>query len=204
MIKSSSLNSQWREVQSTGAPVGKTQTLNAQEFSLQSTDSQFTGGSLLQGQQPLFHVVLIEPEIPQNTGNIGRTCVGLNSSLHLVGPMGFELSHTRLKRAGLDYWPHLDWCYYESRQIWKEKFSSQGRRYYFSAKATQSYYDVTYCPGDVLVFGKETAGLPEDMLEEDPAQNVLLPMLGQVRGYNLATAVAIGLFEAYRQVRQNL
>lgn len=152
-------------------------------------------------KDPLFHVVLIEPEIPQNTGNIGRTCVGLNSSLHLVGPMGFEINHTRLKRAGLDYWPFLNWQQYQNRKCWEAQFQPKGTRYYFSAKASRFYYDVPFQKGDVLVFGKETAGLPDDMLEAHPETCVLLPMLGQVRGYNLATAVAIGLFEAYRQIR---
>jgi len=152
-------------------------------------------------KDPLFHVVLIEPEIPQNTGNIGRTCVGLNSALHLVGPTGFEINHARLKRAGLDYWPYLNWQMYPNRDSWSKSFVPKGRRYYFSAKATRLYYDVSYKPGDVLVFGKETAGLPDDMLTENAKDTVLLPMLGQVRGYNLATAVAIGIFEAYRQIR---
>lgn len=149
---------------------------------------------------PLFHVVLIEPEIPQNTGNIGRTCVGLNSALHLVGPMPFEITHSRLKRAGLDYWPFLNWQLYENRQVWEQQFAPKGRRYYFSAKASRSYFEVSYQPGDVLVFGKETAGLPDDMLAAAGDDCVLLPMIGPVRGYNVATAVAIGLFEAYRQV----
>jgi tRNA (cytidine/uridine-2'-O-)-methyltransferase len=152
-------------------------------------------------KDPLFHVVLIEPEIPQNTGNIGRTCVGLNSALHLVGPLGFEITNSRLKRAGLDYWPFLNWTFYPNRQNWESHFLPQGKRYYFSAKATRLYYDVEYKPGDVLVFGKETAGLPDDLLEANQEDAVLIPILGNVRGYNLATAVAIGLFEAYRQVR---
>ena len=153
-------------------------------------------------QEVLFHVVLIEPEIPQNTGNIGRTCVGLNSALHLVGPLGFEITHSRLKRAGLDYWPHLNWQLYPNRNAWEQSFQPKGRKYYFSAKAKKLYYDVSYEPGDVLVFGKETAGLPDDMLQAHSEDTVLIPMIGKVRGYNLATAVAIGLFEAYRQVRE--
>lgn len=153
---------------------------------------------------PLFHVVLVEPEIPQNTGNIGRTCVGLNSALHLVGPMGFEINHARLKRAGLDYWPHLQWQSYPDRRAWEGGFAPKGRRYYFSAMATKYYYDVQYQPGDVLIFGKETKGLPTDMLEANAEDCLLLPMLGPVRGYNLATAVAIVLFEAYRQIRQGI
>lgn len=152
----------------------------------------------------LFHVVLIEPEIPQNTGNIGRTCVGLNSSLHLVGPMGFEISHSRLKRAGLDYWPYLDWGTYSSRQDWETRFQPPKKIFYFSAKAEKEYYDVIYEQGDTLVFGKETAGLPDDMIFSNPEQALLLPMKGPVRGYNLATAVAIVLFEAYRQIRHQL
>jgi tRNA (cytidine/uridine-2'-O-)-methyltransferase len=155
-------------------------------------------------QDPLFHVVLVEPEIPQNTGNIGRTCVGLNSELHLVEPLAFEMSNSRLKRAGLDYWQYLKWQTYSSIENWEKEFKPKGNRYYFSAKATRLYYDVSYQPGDVLVFGKETAGLPEHMLAKNAENCVLLPMLGQIRGYNLATAVAVGLFEAYRQVRGSL
>ena len=154
--------------------------------------------------QNLFHVVLIEPEIPQNTGNIGRTCVGLHCALHLVGPMGFEITHSRLKRAGLDYWPYLDWYTYQNRMDWEQNFQPTGKRYYFSAKAQKAYYDVCYELGDVLIFGKETAGLPDDMLAANLANCLVLPMHGPVRGYNLATSVAIVLFEAYRQNRHKI
>ena len=153
---------------------------------------------------PLFHVVLVEPEIPQNTGNIGRTCVGLRSYLHLVGPLGFEITHSRLKRAGLDYWPHLHWRYYENLHSWQKQFPAKGRRYYFSAFAHKLLYEAKFQKGDVLIFGKETAGLPQELLEQDPDSNLLIPILGPVRGYNLATSVAVALSEAYRQIHYGL
>jgi tRNA (cytidine/uridine-2'-O-)-methyltransferase len=153
---------------------------------------------------PLFHVVLVEPEIPQNTGNIGRTCVGMNSFLHLVGPLGFEITHSRLKRAGLDYWPHLHWRYYDNLDQWQKQFRQTGRRYYFSAFATKPLYAAKFEKGDVLIFGKETAGLPRELLEQDPESNLLIPILGPVRGYNLATSVAVALSEAYRQISYGL
>ncbi|MDW8190561.1 MAG: tRNA (cytidine(34)-2'-O)-methyltransferase [Pseudobdellovibrionaceae bacterium] len=149
----------------------------------------------------IFHVVLIEPEIPQNTGNIGRTCVGFNSYLHLVGPLGFSLADSYLKRAGLDYWPHLKWCYYENRGEWERTVKKDpGRRlFYFSAKATKPLFEVSFEQGDTFVFGKETAGLPDDMLQDNSDRCLLLPMVGPIRGYNLATSVAMVLLEAYRQ-----
>ena len=153
---------------------------------------------------PFMRVVLVEPEIPQNTGNIGRTCVGLNSSLDLVGPLGFEISHSRLKRAGLDYWTHLTWQSFVDWPTWaNQNLSSPSRRqrsFFFSAKADRSFYEISFQRGDQLVFGCETRGLPEPILREFESQSYLIPMPGQVRGYNLATAVAIVLFEAYRQL----
>jgi tRNA (cytidine/uridine-2'-O-)-methyltransferase len=167
---------------------------------------QIDSGDFMLGQpeDSLFRVVLVQPEIPQNTGNIGRTCVGLKSSLDLVGPLGFEISHSRLKRAGLDYWPYLQWKLYQDWSEWVqaqlETPEKQERIFYFSAKATQVYYDIRFQRGDRLVFGCETRGLPNSILESNRERTYLIPMPGPVRGYNLATAVAIVLFEAYRQV----
>jgi tRNA (cytidine/uridine-2'-O-)-methyltransferase len=149
----------------------------------------------------LFRVVLVEPEIPQNTGNIGRTCVGTNSELHLVKPYGFEITDKNLKRAGLDYWPHLHWQEHSTISEWERQIEKPERVFYFSAKATKSYYEVQYQPGDWLVFGKETKGLPDSLLSRDESRNLLIPLLGPVRGLNVATAVAIGLYEAVRQIK---
>jgi tRNA (cytidine/uridine-2'-O-)-methyltransferase len=169
-----------------------------------NTDSKGSAAPLEPVQNPYFRVVLVTPEIPQNTGNIGRTCVGLNSSLDLVGPLGFELSHARLKRAGLDYWPQLSWANYQNWDHWRQKNLTTRqqveRTFFFSAKASKLYYDIPFATGDKLVFGCETQGLPDPILEEYFERTYLIPTPGPVRGYNLATAVAIVLFEAYRQV----
>ncbi len=151
----------------------------------------------------LFNVALVEPEIPQNTGNIGRTCVGLNSSLHLVEPMAFVINDKNLKRAGLDYWPHLQWKMHADYSQLEKEYSDLKRVFYFSAKAESSMYDVAYQKGDWFVFGKETAGLPDEILQRNKERCLLIPILGPVRGYNVATAVAMVLSEAYRQIRIN-
>lgn len=152
-------------------------------------------------EQTLFNIAMVEPEIPQNTGNIGRTCVGLNASLHLVEPMMFEINDKNLKRAGLDYWPHLTWKVHKDWNSVEKEFKNPMRVFYFSAKATKSFYDIEYRPDDWFVFGKETKGLPDDLLQRNAEQCLLIPILGPVRGYNVATAVAMVLSEAYRQVR---
>jgi tRNA (cytidine/uridine-2'-O-)-methyltransferase len=146
-----------------------------------------------------FNVVLIEPEIPQNTGNIGRTCVGTNSKLHLVKPYGFEITDKNLKRAGLDYWPHLQWQEYESTNAWQSTLKADSRVFYFSTHAQKSYFDVQFKKGDIFVFGKETQGLPKDLLRREASRAVKIPQFGPIRGLNLATAVAIVLYEAIRQ-----
>lgn len=152
-------------------------------------------------EQTLFNIAMVEPEIPQNTGNIGRTCVGLNASLHLVEPMMFEINDKNLKRAGLDYWPHLTWKVHKDWHSVEKEFKNPKRVFYFSAKADRPYYDIEYQPDDWFVFGKETKGLPDDLLQRNAEQCLLIPILGPVRGYNVATAVAMVLSEAYRQVR---
>ncbi|MGI6264280.1 MAG: tRNA (cytidine(34)-2'-O)-methyltransferase [Acutalibacteraceae bacterium] len=146
-----------------------------------------------------LNVVLIEPQIPQNTGNISRTCAATGARLHLVGPMGFTVTDAKLKRAGLDYWHLLDVTYYENTRAFFEQ--NAGPFYYFSTKAGQIYSDVTYPDGAYLVFGKETAGLPEEWMRDDPAHSVRLPMLDDdtARSLNLSNTVAVGVYEVLRQ-----
>lgn len=150
-------------------------------------------------QESLFHVALIEPEIPQNTGNIGRTCVGLRADLHLVGPLGFSITDRNLKRAGLDYWQHLSWKMHDSLEEWAQLVENPRRVFYFSAMADKLFYEQKFEKGDWFVFGKETAGLPEEILQRNKDRCLLIPIQGPVRGYNVATAVAMVLSEAYRQ-----
>ena len=151
-------------------------------------------------QTPLLNVVLFEPEIPQNTGNIGRTCVATGSKLWLVKPLGYELSDRYLRRAGLDYWQYLDYEVLEAMDAIWDRF--QGRRMWFlSKKAKRNYTEVRYAQDDVLVFGKETKGLPEPLLEAHADFALQIPMMHHgVRSLNLATAVAICSYEVLRQV----
>jgi tRNA (cytidine/uridine-2'-O-)-methyltransferase len=151
-------------------------------------------------KENLFRVVLVEPEIPQNTGNIGRTCVGTNCELHIIGPMSFEINDTNLKRAGLDYWPHLTWRYYESYADWWAQVEKPERVFYFTTKVQQTYFDIQYQRGDWLVFGKETKGLPPEIIAQNSTQAVTIPQPGPVRSLNLATSVAIAIYEGFRQV----
>ena len=148
---------------------------------------------------PQLNIVLVEPEIPQNTGNISRTCAATGSRLHLVGPMGFAIDDRKLKRAGLDYWHLLDITYYDSLDEFFSKNS--GPYYYFTTKASRIYSDVAYPDGAYLVFGKETAGLPEELLHENMERCVRLPMLDDdaARSLNLSNTVAVGVYEALRQ-----
>lgn len=148
----------------------------------------------------LFKIVLHEPEIPQNTGNIGRTCVGVNCELHIIGPMSFEINDTQLKRAGLDYWQHLKWFYYPSYEDWFKTVSDPTRVFYFTTKVKKTYFDIPYQNGDWLVFGKETKGLPPEIIHNNLEQSVTIPQIGPVRSLNLATAVAIGIYEGFRQI----
>ncbi len=148
----------------------------------------------------LFHVALVEPEIPQNTGNIGRTCVATHCDLHLIGPLGFQITDAQLKRAGLDYWEHLTWAHYPQHSLWQKQLQDPQRVFYFSAKATRHYTEVSFKRGDWLVFGKETKGLPENLMPRNESQILLIPLLGPTRGLNLATAVAVVLYEGIRQL----
>ena len=145
-----------------------------------------------------LHIVLHCPEIPQNTGNISRTCAVTGASLHLIRPLGFEVTDARLKRAGLDYWKHLDITYYDS----DTDFFAQHEHdtiYYFSTKAKHNYAEVSYPDEVYLMFGRETKGLPEDLLKEHPDTTVRIPMLPTLRSLNLSNSVAIVLYEALRQ-----
>ena len=148
----------------------------------------------------MFNVVLVEPEIPPNTGNVGRLCLATESILHLVKPFGFSLDDRELKRAGLDYWDDVDlrtWNSFEDLQ----RAQSSGARYFFlTTKTERAYYNLRFQGGDFLVFGRETKGLPETLLEANIDNCVTIPMHG-TRSLNLATAVAIVLFEAMRQQR---
>ncbi len=146
----------------------------------------------------MFNIVLVEPEIPQNTGNIARTCAATGCRLHLVRPLGFEVSDRYLKRAGLDYWQFVDVKYWDSFDE-LQKFYSQGRFYYFTTKARTCYADASYADGDFLVFGKETRGLPEKLLKAHPESCVRIPMMGELRSLNLSNSVAIAVYEGLRQ-----
>ena len=147
----------------------------------------------------MFNVVLVEPEIPPNTGNVGRLCLATRSTLHLVGPLGFSLDDRQLKRAGLDYWDEVDvreWSTLDELQ----QANESARFFYLTTKAKLPYFEVTFRPRDFLIFGRETKGLPERVLSENRESCITIPMHG-TRSLNLATAVAIVLFEAMRQQR---
>lgn len=150
---------------------------------------------------PALNVVLIEPEIPSNTGNIGRSCVGFEAHLHLVGPLGFELTDKKLKRAGLDYWPNLTFFRHQTFEDWWGLVSDPSRVFFFTTKSKKDFSEVPLRGGDWLVFGKETKGLDESLLGRFPAQCLTIPMSGPIRSLNLATSVAIVLFEAKRQFK---
>jgi tRNA (cytidine/uridine-2'-O-)-methyltransferase len=145
-----------------------------------------------------FNIVLIEPEIPPNTGNIARLCGATCSTLHLVGKLGFSTDDKTLKRAGLDYWKEVDIRYWQNLDEIK-RANPSARYFYTSKKADKSYVDVDYKEGDFLVFGKETAGLPEKLLRDNPDTTIRIPIFGNVRSINLATATGIVLYEALRQ-----
>jgi tRNA (cytidine/uridine-2'-O-)-methyltransferase len=150
-----------------------------------------------------LHVVLVEPEIPPNTGNIARLTAGAASPLHLVGTLGFRIDDQSVRRAGLDYWPlvdlrrHLDFAHF--LHAWRGE-SPSGKLHLFTAKCKTSYLDAGFAPGDALVFGKESVGLDGALLEQYPDRLVGIPTLGAVRSLNLANAVGIGLYEGLRQI----
>ncbi|NLY53132.1 MAG: tRNA (uridine(34)/cytosine(34)/5-carboxymethylaminomethyluridine(34)-2'-O)-methyltransferase TrmL [Firmicutes bacterium] len=145
-----------------------------------------------------MHIVLVEPEIPQNTGNIARTCAATGASLHLVGPLGFSIADKWVKRAGLDYWHLVSIYQHDSlEELWAAY--PESTFWYLSTKGKRRYSDVTYGPNDFLVFGKETRGLPESLLARQQEQVVRVPMRDEARSLNLANTVALVLYEALRQ-----
>lgn len=149
---------------------------------------------------PILNIVLVEPEIPQNTGNIARTCAATGARLHIVKPMGFAIDDKKLKRAGLDYWHYLDLTYYDSLSDFFAKTDKDGSQYfYFTTKGRNNHSSVEYNDNCYLMFGKETKGLPEDMLYKNPERCVRLPMMGGIRSLNLSNAVAVGVYEVLRQ-----
>lgn len=147
------------------------------------------------------NIVMVEPEIPQNTGNVARTCAITGARLHLVGPMGFKIDDRKLKRAGLDYWDLLDITYYENLEDFFEKNKCENNFYYFTTKARHIYSEVDYPDNCYLFFGKETKGLPEELLKENPDTCVRMPMLNNshARSLNLSNTVAIATYEVLRQ-----
>lgn len=145
-----------------------------------------------------INIVLVEPEIPQNTGNIARTCAATGAALHLVKPMGFTPDATKLKRAGLDYWDKLDITYYESLNDFLEKHKDEAL-YLFTSKAAQNHTRVTYPKRVFLLFGKETAGLPEWLIKERYENSLRIPMLPGLRCLNLSNAAAVAVYEVLRQ-----
>ena len=147
-----------------------------------------------------LNIVLVEPEIPQNAGNIARTCAVTGSVLHMVRPLGFEVSDKYLKRAGLDYWQYLDIKYYDSIEEVLEKYYNGSNFWFYSTKSKHVYSEVSYKDGDFLVFGKETKGLPEKLLSEHYDECVRIPMKGDLRSLNLANSVCVGVYEALRQI----
>ena len=149
---------------------------------------------------PSLNIVLVEPQIPQNTGNIARTCALTGARLHLVEPMGFRVDDAKLKRAGLDYWHLLDITYYDNLEDFFEK-NKGGNFYYFSTKARHIYSDIQYPDNVYLVFGKETAGLPEKLLFDNPGNCVRIPMINRpdARSLNLSNSAAVGVYEVLRQ-----
>lgn len=147
----------------------------------------------------MLNIVLVEPEIPNNTGNIGRLCVGTESRLHLIKPYGFEITDKNLKRSGLDYWVHLDWHEYNNVEEWIAQIPNKSRVFLMSSHASKSIYDVEYQDGDWLVFGKESVGLSQEVLGQFE-NHLKIPMSNLIRSYNIANSVAFVIGEAKRQI----
>ena len=146
----------------------------------------------------MMHIVLVEPEIPQNTGNIARTCAATGAMLHLIKPLGFEISDRYLKRAGLDYWHMMTYRVHETWQAFVREYPG-ARMHFATTKAPRAYCEVRYEPDDFLVFGRETRGLPETLLRANYERCVRIPMKGEARSLNLSNSVAVLLYEALRQ-----
>lgn len=150
---------------------------------------------------PPFHIVLIEPEIPPNTGNIARLCGATGTSLHLVGKLGFSTDDRQLKRAGLDYWSEVDIRYWPDLESLQAAYPG-ARLVYTSKKVATPHVNFSFAAGDFIVFGKETKGLPDSLIEANMATSIRIPMSGKVRSLNLSTAAGIVLYEALRQTGQ--
>ena len=151
--------------------------------------------------EPNFHIVLFQPEIPTNTGNIGRICVASGCCLHLIGPLGFTINEKQVKRAGLDYWPHLQHFYYKDYGDFLSTHRLENRISFLTTKTKRSIYDKSFQKGDWFMFGPETRGLPESIWKSRTAQSYKIPMVGPTRSLNLANAVSIVSFEGLRQIK---
>ena len=148
--------------------------------------------------QPRLHIVLYQPEIPYNTGSVGRTCVAVGAKLWLVRPLGFRVDDYHLRRAGMDYWQHLEWQAVDDWAALCEHLPTE-RHWYFSKKATRSYAEPQFDEGDVFVFGRESLGLPDEILANNQDRCLRLPTRPQVRSLNLSNTVAVACYEALRQ-----
>jgi tRNA (cytidine/uridine-2'-O-)-methyltransferase len=147
----------------------------------------------------MLNIVLVEPEIPNNTGNIGRLCVGTQSRLHLIHPFGFEITDKNLKRSGLDYWVHLEWFQYQNVQEWVDQIPDASRVFLMSSHASKSYLEAQFQAGDWLVFGKESVGLSQEVVQLF-SNHLTIPMSPLIRSYNIANSVAFVVGEAKRQI----
>jgi len=148
----------------------------------------------------MLNVVLVNPEIPHNTGAAGRLCLATGARLHLIKPLGFSIDDRQVKRAGLDYWKDVDLCLWENWEAFTDSVAAEAGVYLLTTKTDQAYWDVEFKDGDYIVFGPETRGLPESMLESNTGQCLTIPMqAGSTRSLNLATTVGIVLYEAVRQ-----
>jgi tRNA (cytidine/uridine-2'-O-)-methyltransferase len=157
--------------------------------------------------EPLLHVVLYQPEIPPNTGNIGRTCVAVGAKLWLIQPLGFQINEKELRRAGLDYWPHLEWEIVENWDELAAKLAvplAAARAWFFTKHAQRLYTAAAYQPGDLLIFGSESSGLPRELVSPYPEQLLRVPMRGPVRSLNLSATAAAVMYEAVRQIQPGI
>ena len=147
-----------------------------------------------------MHIVLVEPEIPPNTGNVARLCAATHAQLHLIEPLGFQLDDTQLKRAGMDYWQHVEWHRWKNWTAFSQSLPTNARLWFIESNGPQLYSHATFSAGDYLVFGRETAGLPKTLLEENRERWLRIPMFNaNARSLNLSNCVALVLFEALRQ-----
>lgn len=151
----------------------------------------------------MIKIALIHPDIPQNTGNVGRLCVGLNAELHLVRPMGFPLDDAKIRRAGLDYWKDVRLTVHDDAAAFFH-FTKGVNLYFLTTKANKHYTDVKFQDGDCLVFGSESKGLPAEILKQHWDHAITIPMFGPIRSLNLATSVGIVAYEAVRQIRRDV